>query len=35
YSLDEAEQALKEVPPQDSVQRYVKEALRRMGGTRR
>jgi Holliday junction DNA helicase RuvA len=34
-SLDEAEQALKEVPPQDSVQRYVKEALRRMGGTRR
>ncbi len=35
YSLDEAEMALKEVPPQDSVQRYVREALRRMGGTRR
>ncbi len=35
YSLDEAETALKEVPPQDSVQRYVREALRRMGGTRR
>ena len=35
YSLEEAESALKEVPPQDSVQRYVKEALRRMGGTRR
>ena len=35
YSLDEAERALKEVPPQDSVQTYVKEALRRMGGTRR
>ena len=35
YSLEEAESALKEVPPQDSVQRYVKEALRRIGGSRR
>src|ERR687894_2796492 len=35
YSLDEAEQVVKRVPPQDSVERYVKEALRRMGGTRR
>jgi Holliday junction DNA helicase RuvA len=35
YSIDEAEKALKEVPPQDTVQRYVKEALRRIGGTRR
>jgi Holliday junction DNA helicase RuvA len=35
YSMDEAERALKEVPPQDTVQRYVKEALRRIGGTRR
>src|SRR5215210_5266717 len=34
YSLDEAEKALKEVPPQDSVQRYVKEALRRIGSRR-
>jgi Holliday junction DNA helicase RuvA len=35
YSLEEAEKALKEVPPQDTVQRYVREALRRMGGSRR
>ena len=35
YSLEEAESALKAVPPQDSVQRYVKEALRRIGGSRR
>lgn len=35
YSMDEAERALQEVPPQDTVQRYVKEALRRIGGTRR
>src|ERR671917_511971 len=35
YSLEEAESALKEVPPQDSVQRDVKEALRRIGGSRR
>ncbi|HLL56485.1 MAG TPA: Holliday junction branch migration protein RuvA [Rubrobacteraceae bacterium] len=30
YSLEEAEHALKQVPPQDSVQRYMKEALQRM-----
>ncbi len=30
YSLEEAEHALKQVPPQDTVQRYMKEALRRM-----
>ena len=30
YSLEEAEYALKQVPPQDSVQRYMKEALQRM-----
>lgn len=35
YSVEEAEKALKEVPPQDSVQGYVKEALRRIGGSRR
>jgi holliday junction DNA helicase RuvA len=34
YSIEEAEKALKEVPPQDTVQRYVKEALRRIGGRR-
>jgi Holliday junction DNA helicase RuvA len=34
YSLEEAEKALKEVPPQDSVQGYVREALRRIGGRR-
>jgi Holliday junction DNA helicase RuvA len=34
YSIEEAERALKEVPPQDSVQSYVKEALRRIGGRR-
>ena len=34
YSMEEAEKALKEVPPQDTVQRYVKEALRRIGGRR-
>jgi holliday junction DNA helicase RuvA len=34
YSIEEAEGALKEVPPQDSVQGYVKEALRRIGGRR-
>jgi Holliday junction DNA helicase RuvA len=32
YSIEEAEKALKDVPPQDSAQRYVKEALRRIGG---
>src|SRR5215208_4898936 len=35
YSIEEAERVLKEVSPQDSVQRYVKEALRRIGGSRR
>jgi Holliday junction DNA helicase RuvA len=35
YSLEEAEGALKEVPPQGTVQRYVEEALRRIGGSRR
>ncbi len=35
YSVEEAEKALKEVPPQDTVQEYVKEALRRIGGSRR
>src|ERR671932_96397 len=34
YSIEEGEKALKEIPPQDSVQRYVKEALRRIGGRR-
>jgi len=35
YTLEEAEAALKDVPPQDSVQKYVREALKRMRGTRR
>ncbi|HET7480588.1 MAG TPA: Holliday junction branch migration protein RuvA [Rubrobacteraceae bacterium] len=35
YSLDEAEGALKEVPPQDTVEKYIKEALRRIGSRRR
>lgn len=35
YSIEEAEKALKEVPPQDSAQQYIKEALRRIGGSRR
>ena len=30
YSLDEAEKALKEVPPQGSAEKYIKEALRRI-----
>lgn len=34
YSLEEAEKALQAVPPQDTVQRYVKEALRRIGSRR-
>ena len=34
YSIEEAEKALKDVTPQDSAQRYVKEALRRIGGRR-
>ena len=35
YSLEESEAALKEIPPQDTVQRYVKEALRRIRSGRR
>jgi Holliday junction DNA helicase RuvA len=35
YTIEEAEGALKDVPPQDSVQKYVREALKRMRGTRR
>ena len=35
YSLDEAEGALNDVPPQESVERYIKEALRRVGRNRR
>jgi Holliday junction DNA helicase RuvA len=35
YSIEEAEKALKEVPPRDSAQQYIKEALRRIGGSRR
>ena len=31
YSLDEAEGALNDVPPQESAERYIKEALRRVG----
>src|SRR5918998_1361161 len=34
YRLEEAEKALNDVPPQDSVEKYIKEALRRIG-TRR
>ncbi len=34
YSLDEAERALNQVPPQDSVEAYIKEALRRIGSGR-
>ena len=34
YSLEEAEKALNDVPPQDSVERYIKEALRRIGSRR-
>ncbi|CAN5621843.1 Holliday junction branch migration protein RuvA [soil metagenome] len=34
YSLEEAEYVLNEVPPQDSVEKYIKEALRRIGGRR-
>lgn len=34
YSLDEAEWALKEVPPQETVEKYIKEALRRIGSRR-
>jgi holliday junction DNA helicase RuvA len=34
YSLEEAERALKDVPPQDTVEKYIKEALRRIGSRR-
>ena len=34
YSLEEAEKALNEVPPQETVERYIKEALRRIGSRR-
>ncbi len=34
YSLEEAEYVLNEIPPQDSVEKYIKEALRRIGGRR-
>ena len=34
YSLEEAEKALNDVPPQDTVERYIKEALRRIGSKR-
>jgi Holliday junction DNA helicase RuvA len=32
YSLDEAEQVLKDVPPQETVEAYIKAALRKIGG---
>jgi Holliday junction DNA helicase RuvA len=35
YSLEEAEKALNSVPPQESVEKYIKEALRRIGSSRR
>ena len=34
YRLEEAEKALNHVPPQDSVEKYIKEALRRIGSRR-
>ncbi len=34
YSLEEAEQSLKSIPPQDTVEKYIKEALRRIGSRR-
>ena len=34
YSLEEAEKALNSIPPQDSVEQYIKEALRRIGSRR-
>lgn len=34
YSLNEAEGALNDVPPQESATRYIKEALRRIGSRR-
>jgi Holliday junction DNA helicase RuvA len=34
YSLEEAEKALGDVPPQETVEKYIKEALRRIGSRR-
>ena len=34
YSLEDAERALKEVPPQNSAEKYIKEALRRIRSRR-
>jgi holliday junction DNA helicase RuvA len=34
YSLEEAEKALNSIPPQDSIEKYIKEALRRIGSRR-
>jgi len=34
YSLEEAEKALNNIPPQDTVEKYIKEALRRIGSRR-
>lgn len=34
YSIEEAERALRDVPPQESVEGYIKEALRRIGSRR-
>lgn len=34
YSLDEAERAMKDVPPTETVESYIKEALRRIGSRR-
>lgn len=34
YRLEEAEKALNDVPPQTSVEKYIKEALRRIGSRR-
>jgi holliday junction DNA helicase RuvA len=34
YRLEEAEKALNGVPPQDSVEKYIKEALRQIGSRR-
>lgn len=34
YSLEEADRVLNEVPPQETVELYIKEALRKIGGRR-
>jgi Holliday junction DNA helicase RuvA len=34
YSLEEAEKALNSTPPQETVEKYIKEALRRIGSRR-